>query len=831
MKIAPKLILSYCLVASLVIILGYTVLKTYGKTATRFDEIIQQFLPIINTVDNVRYYGLRIATHAKGFAPPHPELAASGRKSFNHDYSELEQLKSEAYEPFDKAIVKLRQVVSASSHHEYESFATSIESAAKDLKKTALELISLKENNIGGKEIVKVQNDFNRVEAIFLEVISDALEHEYVDMRSMQKEVTATIDRGSYTIKLVSVSAFILAVVMGVLFAGNLSSPIIALKKAALALGKGNLDTRVEISSGDELGILSDAFNRMAETLSESTVSKNYLENILASIADSVVILDPDNNIKWINRATEDMLSYKEHELKGMPPSEIIDDETFMIGLFEEMSNHGSLRDVETFYISKDKEKIPVSLSAARIKDSDQVALGTVFVAKNITKRKQAEEHLYFLANYDVLTGLPNRALLTERLGQTLSRISWSNRVVGLLLCDLDRFKVINDALGHSAGDSLLKIAAERLSACVREGDTVARLGGDEFAVLLNDMASPDHIAKVAQKIIDSLSEPIELEGRDIYVTVSIGISISSTEGTDPDNLIRYADIAMYRAKDHGKNIYQIYSPLMNARAYENMEMETALRKASDRGEFEVWYQPKFDLKNSLIVGAESLVRWRHPEKGMISPNDFLPLASETGIIALIDEWVLRVASLQNKAWQDAGYHPITISVNLSDGIFKRNDLLEIVANILKETEIQNGTLELELTENIMMKNVDQSRIIMEKLRAMGVQLSIDDFGTGHSSLAHLKRFPIHTLKIDRSFISDIVSNPDDAAIVEAIIAMAKILNLNVVAEGVETLEQQNFLARSDCNQVQGYFISKPVPAAEFETILKKQNQQWKETV
>ncbi len=434
-----------------------------------------------------------------------------------------------------------------------------------------------------------------------------------------------------------------------------------------------------------------------------------------------------------------------------------------------------------------------------------------------ITERTQA--HLYRLAHYDALTGLPNRLLFRDRLNQAMSQAHRNERLVAVMLLDLDRFKAINDTLGHSVGDLLLKAIALRLGASVREGDTVARLGGDEFVVILPDISYIRDAAAVARKILDLLHEPFELRGHEVFVTTSIGISIYPFD-EDIESLIKNADTAMYQAKERGGNNYHFYTADMNAANMRRLALENGLRRALERNELALHYQPQVDITSGAIVGVEALLRWHHPELGMIPPADFIPLAEETGLIIQIGAWVLRSACAQNRAWQSAGYPPMLVTVNLSARQFGEMELLDTVHDALHDAGLEPHYLELELTENVLMQHTQTTITVLDQLHARGIRLSVDDFGTGYSSLSYLKRFPIDTLKIDRSFVCDINADADDAAIVKAITAMGHSLDIRVVAEGVETEEQLQFLRELRCNEVQGFYFSPPVPAAEVEHLL-----------
>jgi len=440
----------------------------------------------------------------------------------------------------------------------------------------------------------------------------------------------------------------------------------------------------------------------------------------------------------------------------------------------------------------------------------------------DISERKHNEKQLEYLATHDELTGLANRALLQDRLTQSLHYAHRSGRVLAVLLLDLDRFKVINDSLGHNFGDKLLKSVALRLLQTVREADTVARLGGDEFVILLAEVAEADDVGLLAARILRNLSEPHQIDGREIMVTASLGISLTPKDSDSGATLIRNADIAMYRAKREGGGVFSFYAPEMNQRAIETMELESALHQALEHKEFCLHYQPKVDMASGRITGCEALVRWQHPLRGMVMPNNFIPLAEETGLIVPLGAWVLEEACRQIRAWQAEGLPSLSVAVNLSARQFRKGDLPLLVREILQKTELDPNLLELEMTESMVMDNPAKAISIMEGLKLIGARLSLDDFGTGYSSFASLSRFPIDHLKIDRSFIVDIVTNPNSATIATSIIAMAHHMRLKVIAEGVETEAQLAYLRKHGCDEVQGYFFSRPLPADEFDALLRQ---------
>ncbi|XOV81342.1 MAG: EAL domain-containing protein [Aestuariibacter sp.] len=447
---------------------------------------------------------------------------------------------------------------------------------------------------------------------------------------------------------------------------------------------------------------------------------------------------------------------------------------------------------------------------------------------------KVSEERLSYLAYYDNLTGLPNRQSFNEHLEKFLMLAKRDKYHLGVLFIDLDRFKRINDTLGHEFGDKLLKQVARKLETNLRNCDMlardaaeqpkneVARLGGDEFIIFLSKVENVDDIALVSQRIVDSISKPIKIDQYEVVITPSIGVSVFPNDGDNVSDLVKHADVAMYYAKDQGRRCFKFYSDSLNARALERLQLEEAMRSALAREEFELFFQPQVDLASSKIASVEALIRWRHPELGLISPGEFIPIAEESGLIIEIGDWVMRKACAMAKSWLDKGYPPCRVSVNLSTVQFKQTALTESVQKVLDDTELPHELLELELTESAIMTDVDENIVRLKEMKKMGVTIAVDDFGTGYSSLSYLKKFPIDTLKIDRSFVTDIAVDNDDAAIVQAIIALAKTMNLGVIAEGVETQGQLEKLRDFDCSLIQGYLFSRPLPADDFEALLKQ---------
>ncbi|MBI2802830.1 MAG: EAL domain-containing protein [Gammaproteobacteria bacterium] len=453
-------------------------------------------------------------------------------------------------------------------------------------------------------------------------------------------------------------------------------------------------------------------------------------------------------------------------------------------------------------------------------RDAAGRAVRVVGSMMDITDRKRSEEQLAYLAQYDTLTGLPNRNLFKDRLGQAIVRADRADRLVALLYIDLDGFKEINDTLGHGMGDGVLQIAAARLRACVRESDTVARLGGDEFTIILEDAGSAEEVAEVARKILDTLTLPMAINGRELLVTGSLGIAVYPRHGDSSEILVQYADMAMYRAKSEGRNNFQFYAPAMGVAATARMDMESKLRQALANNEFILYYQPLVSLVSGAITGVEALLRWQHPEWGLTPPGRFIEVAEHSGLIVPLGDWVLAEACAQVAAWRAAGLPPVQVSVNVSAHQLRNAELLKGIVGALARNGLTGNQLKLEITESLLMERPAESARLLARVRALGVGIAVDDFGTGYSSLAYLKHFPLDTLKIDRSFVSDVTTDPNDATMVKTMIGLAHNLSLSLTAEGVETPEQLAFLLEHGCETGQGYLFSRPVPAADFARLL-----------
>lgn len=538
---------------------------------------------------------------------------------------------------------------------------------------------------------------------------------------------------------------------------------------------------------------------------------------------EGILVTDVRQRILSVNPAFEAVTGYSADEVIGKAPADFASnrhDASFFAGMLEMLESTGHWQG-EVWNRRKDGQVYPEWLGVSAVQDEDGRPKFYVFIFSDMSERQAAQEHIEFLAHHDPLTGLPNRLLLRDRAEQAQAQAGRLHSRVALMFLDLDHFKTINDSLGHPVGDALLKVVVERLKSCVRESDTISRQGGDEFIILLNDVRDSEAVSRVADKIQQCMGEHIILGEHKLMTSFSIGVALYPDDGQDFDSLLQKADTAMYHAKEAGRNAHRFFTEQMNLQVVEHMTLQTQLRKALDNKEFVLYYQPQVDLHEGKIIGVEALIRWNSPESGLVSPAKFIPVAESSGLIVPIGAWVLNEACRQARAWQDAGLPPFVVAVNLSAVQFKRMDLVNTVINALVLSDLDSQWLELELTESILIQDADATLDLVRRLKSLGVKLSVDDFGTGYSSLAYLKRFAVDKLKIDQSFVRDLAKDPDDAAIVRAIIQMAHSLKLKTIAEGVEEEEVANLLRLFHCDEMQGYWFARPMPAEQIYEVIR----------
>ncbi len=670
----------------------------------------------------------------------------------------------------------------------------------------------------------------------FEDKLEAAAETELQEVSALRSQADRAGDLALWLLIISGATGAVLGLATSVFVARSIIKPLSSLEETAVAISQGDLEARAQATGPRELAHLGSALNQMADSLLDAS-KRRELEEALRESEERFRDLyenaphcdftaDMDGTIRMVNKAAVELLGYARDDLIGRSVLDLYADTPGgkdKARLLNQRIGSGEEVDGEELEMRRaDGRTIWVSLTVRLLQDPQGQLLGRRGMVVDITERKRAEDTIKHLAYHDALTDLPNRALFTDRLALALAQVRRERRTLAVMFLDLDRFKGVNDTVGHAEGDQLLKSVGEALTGLLREADTLARVGGDEFTILLPGISQVEDAVEVAEKILEALRRPWVLTGHDFHVTTSIGIAIYPSDGEDAESLLRNADTAMYRAKDCGRDNYQLYTAAMNDRIAQRLALENDLQHALEREEFVVYYQPQVSIDTGQIVGSEALLRWQHPERGLVLPGEFIPVAEETGLIVPLGEWVLRTACAQNKTWQEEGRPPIRVAVNLSARQFQQRNLAGRVAQVLKETGLDPHYLQLEITESAAMQDAEFTIAMLQDLREMGVQISIDDFGTGYSSLGYLKRFPIDTVKIDRSFVRDLTVDTNDAAIASTVIVMARNLNLNVIAEGVETEEQLAFLKQQRCDEFQGYLFSRPVPAEAFAEILRQ---------
>ncbi len=600
----------------------------------------------------------------------------------------------------------------------------------------------------------------------------------------------------------------------------------------------GRLRRPVEWNSSDELGLLIREYNEMValqgQAQEEAQRKQALLEATLHNIGQGICLFDQDLNLMVWNERYIELLNLPRDLVKeGTPLSDILRYNGER-GEYGDVSIQALISDRVAIARRREPYRMERTRPNGRVIQVDHNPMpggGYVATYTDITERKQTEARMRHLAVHDVLTSLPNRTLFLDRLRQALLSARRFQRGVTVLFVDLDRFKDINDHFGHDVGDLMIQEMGQRLSRIIRDSDTAARLGGDEFAIIQTDVQNIEDTIALAQRIIDELCQPFDCRGIRLHSTASVGITLFPEDGENPEQLVKNADMAMYAAKAEGRNNYRFFLPSMHERVKERKTIEEDLRNALEHDQLELYYQPKIDCRTERVVGAEALVRWHHPERGLILPGEFISVAEECGLINRLGAWVLEKACRQTRIWRDSSLSDLRIAVNLSPAQFQDAELVDSVTKIVKETALPHGTLELEITESILMNNPEKAVSTLKELKELGVLIAIDDFGTGYSSLNYLKRFPVTSIKIDRSFVNDIHVDVDDKAIVDAVIGLGHSLNLEVVAEGVEEVEQLVYLQEKGCDFIQGFLFSKPLPASTFESWVNERHGTEQEAV
>jgi diguanylate cyclase (GGDEF)-like protein/PAS domain S-box-containing protein len=606
------------------------------------------------------------------------------------------------------------------------------------------------------------------------------------------------------------------------IIARNQTERIRELKREAEKLRDADFGEPLSVQPG-ELGELAAVFNEMRDKLKATTISRDYVDSILSSMNDALIVTSSNGRIKRINKATSHMLGYEGAELLGMSIDHIVN--VMKSGSLVDQKPSGLPR--EAFFESKLGESIPISYTCSFLGGKEAESGDRIYAAQNITERRRAEKRIRYLARIDALTKIPNRMQFQHLLQRCIARARRSSKPLCLFYIDIDAFKEINDTFGHLAGDTTLETVAERLGAALPNDSIIGRLAGDEFAVILDGLGPDEQGRKqtnvMAQLLLDRLADPFFVQGHEVFMTASMGIAYYPKDAPNVIDLIRNADAALYHAKKSGGNLYSYYEPSMNEAAVERLMTKSKLKRSFERDELLVHYQPKYNLETGEVFGAEALVRWELPERGMILPSDFIPIAEETNLIIEIGEWVLDKVCEDFRFWQRSVSSPGRVSVNLSLKQLRQPNFIRRISSILRSYEVSPTSLELEITETTLMENPERTIRLLDQLYALGLHLAIDDFGTGYSSLSALQQFPISTLKIDKSFVRHVSSSPDDATIVSTIIQMGQNLDMDVVAEGVESEDQLAFLQRLGCTYAQGLLFGDPMSSDSYLELLLAQ--------
>ena len=816
MKLRTQIFAGYLL---LTLLLGWVALIAYkaiNDVADAFDAAVNQNQPIVSALHNLREMSTELFLVAVAPAAPGVILAQKSTEQSQVDAGSPVLHITVTPEMLLDQLAQYRSLVTLYFPEEgdhslqigslTQEFIDAFASYRAVRNKPSLD-VAQRQAKLAGRHFALVQS------------IEIAAREEVHKFEKLQEGVGKLRRDHIQTVLGVTFLALLATLFGGAFIAQRISRPLRELRKAAQNMTAGHFETRLKIGAKNEMGQLETAFNELAGKLSTSVMSRAYVEGILESLAEGVLVLDDNNRIERCNFAMRELF---DEALAGPLVGRLIAEVfTADSAVNELLTNEGGRKWIELKLAGKRSLPIVVAVAASPI-ESGSGRNGRVLLVQDITERRRQEDRLNYLASYDPLTGLANRRMFVDQARAILSRLPWNERHAGILFCGLDRFKFVNDSLGHEIGDVLIRHVAERLMGVVRPGDIVARWAGDEFIILLGDVSQSQDLIGVATKLVERLRQPVQIGPHELFVTLSVGLSCAPEDSQDIEELIKNADMALHAAKAAGRNQYLFYAPEMRMRSDLRLQLEHTLRHAIAEGtQLQAHYQPQ-QLMNGELIGFEALVRWQHPDLGLISPAQFLPAAEEAGLMAALDENVLRMACAEMRRWRDEGWMQLRMAVNLSNQSFRREDLAELVLSVLASSGIPACALELELTEEIVMENIGMAVEKMQQLRDLGVHLSIDDFGTGYSSLAQLKRCPITLLKIDRSFIIDITRDPSDRAITDAIIALAHKLGIQVLAEGVETEAQLALLRQFGCDAIQGYLLSKPLPAESALSFIRQ---------
>ncbi|MFQ5354397.1 MAG: EAL domain-containing protein, partial [Thermodesulfobacteriota bacterium] len=790
MSITKKLLLGLIAVAMIIGLMAYVVVDVSRDSHRSFERIARETLPLMEALADVKVAGLRIVASTSEYGFIKAEQGAAAIKNTveaalpEKAIDAEEELIAEGINEYESALKRCRMLVKR-YYPEHREYLTEIVDAGNDLQRVSKEIVALKAADVSGLEVLKKKLEFEEAERRFVSAVEASTKYAGSDFTRKKEHTLNILQSAATRISWVAIVLVILSLLLGLFLARAIIRPIRRLKKTVDEFGRGNLDARVEIISNDETALLAKTFNQMADNLQKTTVSRDLLfkeieERRLTeeALKESKQYLARAQEIAHIghwklNPKTNEItgshelyrifgLNQKDKALDSFVEVVHPEDKINYVSTIRKGIESGDSWNLESRLICSDRTKkwiLSIGESITDERGKTSLLVGTV---QDITDRKESEEKMEYLAYHDHLTGLPNRSLLIEHLVQALAIAQRDNKGVAILFIDIDRFKLINDTMGHITGDEVLQAVTKRLKKCLRKYDTLARQGGDEFILLVQKLERPEDIKVIAKRILSVFKAPFECGKHSFSITVSFGVSIYPHDGEDAEALLKNADTALYSAKDEGKNTYRLYDTGMHKDIANKLALENKLRRALENEEFLLHYQPQVEAANGEVNGIEALVRWQNPEEGLISPAEFIPVAEDTRLIIPMGEWILRTACTQNRMWQESGLKDVSMAVNISMHQFKQKDFVATIERILKETGLEPKYLELELTESIVMADVDATIEKLHAFKEMGVRLSIDDFGTGYSSLSYLKKFPLDVLKIDISFIRDIPKSKDD---------------------------------------------------------------------
>jgi len=815
MRLWLKLFLTYTFFLVAMILIGIFGIRSAKQVGNGFHSVNTEVVPLLGHLKDLRFAGLRIISSTVEYC-----FLLSNGETGQQEEDEKELL-DEGIREYEKTLALCRKAMTGSDAAR-DDFRH-IESTGQILRRDSVRLVKHAMMKGSISELFEIKEDFEKSEQRFLESLSIAHNRVIGNLGQLEESAFHNITRARTNI--VIMLLFFCGSTLGIafIFTTRTTNRIKVLKEAAEKVAHGDLDQRVSIIPRDEIGILSDSFNQMVASLRESqkglASAHAYLESIFSSAPDILLVLDRTGRILDSNPSIATILGHEKDSLRGSNIGKIFNDTAEATHLIDEIRTNTNINGREIYLLACDGRTIPFSLSVSTLppdKENNQWFLCT---AHNISSRKMAEEKIWDLAYTDYLTGLPNRLLFLDRSEQAIAIAGRNKTQVALLFFDLDHFKDINDTLGHHAGDLLLKAVSNKLLKILRSSNTLARLGGDEFALLCTSISHPEDAGIVANRIIELLRAPFEIDGKTVFTSASIGIVIYPDDGSDSATLLKNADLAMYAAKAQGRKTYNFFSDELNLKAQERSTIEDGLRLAMQSDQLLLHYQPQVELGSGRIFGVEALCRWLHPVLGFIAPDKFIPVAEQTGMIRQLGDWVLKTACRQCAEWHRNGL-PLSMAVNVSISQLRFQDFPDKVQLALEEAGLPPEYLELEITESLLMNCAEESMEMLKRLKAIGVKISIDDFGTGYSSLSYLNKFSLDRIKIDQSFIREITFRDDAASIVRAIVAIGHSLGLRVIAEGIETEEEQDMLIGFSCDEAQGYYYSKPLPASEAELLI-----------